>query len=109
MLAVVLVVQHRLQALQALGEAFPRRSSGILGAVGVAAPVEVDLGQLGAALPVAFLYRALHAGAIGTGLGAEDAPAGLQPGILGCQALGGEARAFLFYPCGQGVQVFWLV
>ena len=49
--AVVLVVQHRLHLLQPLGVLRPRRGAFAVFAVGVAAPVQVDLGQVFAGLP----------------------------------------------------------
>src|SRR5690606_7549906 len=78
-LAVVLVLHHRLQLAETLGEALALRLAVYLLAVGIAAPVEVGAGQVSIALPVARVDQALQAGAVGAGLGAEDTEAGLPP------------------------------
>ncbi|MNZ77368.1 hypothetical protein D3C78_959050 [compost metagenome] len=77
MLAVILVLQHRLYLAQALAELFAGGGAFVGTAVSVAAPVEVDLRQVLTALPQATVDGALHARAVGTGLGPEYPPAGL--------------------------------
>ena len=56
-------------------------------AVGISAPVAVGRGQVGVGLPVAPVDQALQARAIGPGLGAKHARAGVLPGQLGRRAL----------------------
>ncbi|MOA06079.1 hypothetical protein D3C78_1257010 [compost metagenome] len=81
MLAVVLVLQYRLDLAQTLGKLLAGSRAFIGTSIGVATPVQVDLGQIIAALPQAPVDGALHACAIRPGLGAEDAPTGLPRSI----------------------------
>src|SRR3546814_14295179 len=72
-LAVVLVVDDGLDLLQAVLEQPLRGLPAGAGAVGVAAPGEVGLGEVRGLLPASLVAERLQAGAVGPGLGAEHA------------------------------------
>ena len=104
-LAIVLVLQHRLHLAQPLGKLLAGRSAFVSATVGITPPVQVDLGQVLAALPQAPVNRALHARAIGTRFGAENAPAGLLGRGTFIQARLKQCLAFTAYFGGQRVHV----
>ena len=104
-LAIVLVLQHRLHLAQTLGKLLAGCGAFIGATVGVATPVQVDLGQVLAALPQAPVNRALHACAIGARLGAKDAPAGLLGRCCFILARHKQRLAFTAHLGGQRVHV----
>ena len=67
-LAVVLVVDDGLDVGEPRGEAVALGGAGGLGAIGVLAPVEDGVGEIGLGLPGAGVDEALEAGAVGAGL-----------------------------------------
>ena len=67
-LAIVLVVDDRLDIGEAGGEALALRGAGAVGAIGILAPVEERLGEIGLGLPGAGIDQPLQARAIGAGL-----------------------------------------
>src|SRR3546814_7545198 len=81
-LAVVLVVHHRLDLLQAVLEEPLRRLTAGTRAVGIAAPGEVGLGEVRRLLPATLVDQRLLAGPVGARPGAEDAEAGAPPGLV---------------------------
>ena len=81
-LAVVLVVQH------GVGGGEPRFEQAALGralaagAIGLAAPAEIGVGEIGLVLPDALVDQGLQSGAVGAGLRPEDAVAGAPRGLV---------------------------
>ena len=108
-LAVVLVLQHRLHLAQALGELLAGSGAFVGTAVGVATPVQIHLGQILAALPQATVNGTLHARAIRAGLGTEDAPTGLASGRVFVQSRLQQRFTFGANLGRQGVEVVGFV
>src|SRR5260370_41292817 len=81
-LAVVLVVEHRVGA----GEAgFEEAAPGLAlaaGAVGPLAPAEIGVGEIAVVLPDPLVDQGLQTGAIGSRPGAEDAVAGARRRVI---------------------------
>ncbi len=109
MLAIVLILQHRLHLRKPLGKALARGRTFIGSAIGVPPPIEVNLGKVVAALPQTAIDRALHASAVGTGFGTEYPPAGLTRRLVFIQAFCDEALPFFTDPGRQRVHVVGLV
>ena len=57
-LAVVLGLRHQIDVLEALGEIAARALAFGAAAIGVAAPVEIDVGEIGAIVPAALVHHA---------------------------------------------------
>src|SRR5690606_33857873 len=80
-LAIVLVVDDGVDVAEARREAAALGRAGGMRAIGILAPVEESLAQIGLARPAAGIDEGLEARAIGAGLGAEDAVARGKGGI----------------------------
>ena len=109
MLAIILVLYHRLQLAEALGERAAGRGALIGAAIGIAAPVQIDLGQIVTALPQTPVDGVLHTGAIGAGFGAKHPPASLTRRQFRGQPFALQLRAFLAHFGRQRVHVIRLV
>src|SRR6478752_6924211 len=70
-LAIVLGLRDQIDALEALHEIAARPLAFGAAAIGVTAPVEIDIGEVGARAPAPFVHQGLQARAVGTRLGAE--------------------------------------
>src|SRR3546814_11249150 len=88
-LAVVLVVDDGLDLLQAVLEQPLRGLPAGAGAVGVAAPGEVGLGEVRGLLPAALVDERLQAGAVGTEIGRASCRGRVcqSVSIMGCLVL----------------------
>ena len=92
-LAVVLVLGGDLHPCQHRLELGARVDAVVVGRVGVAAPVDVGLGEVGVGLPVPLVDQRQDAGAVAARLRAEDAVAGAAPRGLGVGAVQTSSRA----------------
>ncbi len=71
--------------------------------------IEVDLGQVVAAVPQAPVDGVLHPGAVGPGLGTEHPPASLARGLLGVHALRLQRGTLATHAGGQGVEILGFI
>ena len=78
-LAVVLILYHRLDRAEAAFEERVLRGTPFARAVGPAAPGNVSLGEVAGVRPAALVDQCLQAGTVGAGLRAEDAVRGQAP------------------------------
>src|SRR5687768_4068013 len=72
-LAVVLIMHYRLDALEAFGESALVIGTGIARAIGISPPGDIGAGKIGTFRPQSLIDQCLEAGTIGAGLRAEDA------------------------------------
>jgi hypothetical protein len=107
MLAVVLVLHHRLHCRQPLLEQLPRRLALFARAIGIAAPDDESLGQIATIGPPALVDQRLQPGAIGPWLGAEH-PERCPPVRL-CIVHAGFDQPGTFGPCPRGKRIVGLV
>ena len=108
-LAVVLVVQHGLQATQALLERATRRQAVPVLPVGKGPGMQVSLRQVGAALPAATHDLFLHTRPIAAGARPEHPPGGVPPGLVFGLPLRNGLRHVALHPHADGVDVVRLV
>ena len=108
MLAVVLVLDHGIHRGEAIGEQLSFAVALHTAAIGVAAPVEIDIGQIAAFVPDFLVDHGLKPGAVSARFRSEHAGAGAAGGLcfglaifdqfrgLGAVALGGGVVAQRF-------------
>jgi len=81
-LAVILVVQHRIGLCQSRFEHFTLGAALATCSIRVAAPAEIGLGEIGFDVPDPLVDQGLQSGPVGAGLRAEDPIAGPPFGFL---------------------------
>ncbi|MNL54792.1 hypothetical protein D3C87_1781540 [compost metagenome] len=81
-LPVVLILDHGLDRAQPLLEKVALGLAFLAGAIGIGAPGEIGVGEIGLTVPALLVDQRLQPGAIGSGLGTEDAVGGAARGFL---------------------------
>src|ERR1700742_571175 len=93
-LAIVLAVRHQIDRREPFCEIIPRGLTLRAGAISIAAPVEIDIGEITAILPIALVDQAAEACAVRAGLRPEHAMRRLLLRGPGAHAAGLERAPF---------------